>query len=225
MSTANLMNVSQAAQVLGVTRRRLRQLLREGRVAGAARPGREWLIPTPINIEEGTRGPGGVSNRHSRPSLPFWEFRNIRRDYPAKRARLTAVWELYVDPMSDDYTPDDIDAQELFLLWAKRVKADYPDGLIPIYWSVHAPQDGIYETMPFQHQFPDIENFLTFFTWPTNPVTRDRLNWLTLPVVDKLWNSRRADKGGFIQEATGWKPSILQPHAYLPALVSAMNLA
>ena len=47
----------------------------------------------------------------------------------------------------------------------------------------------------------------------------ERLNWLLLPVEDKLWNAKQANKGGFIQEATGWKPSILQPFVYLPALL------
>jgi len=39
-----------------------------------------------------------------------------------------------------------------------------------------------------------------------------------LPIADMSWNDERADKGGFIQEATGWKPAILQPYLYLPAL-------
>ena len=56
-----------------------------------------------------------------------------------------------------------------------------------------------------------------------NSVTGEELNWLTLPVVDKLWNRKRADKGGFIQEATGWKPAIFQPYVYLPSLMSALN--
>ncbi len=45
----------------------------------------------------------------------------------------------------------------------------------------------------------------TFFTRPKDPETREPLDWLSLPVVDKLWNSQRAHKGGFIQQATGWK--------------------
>ena len=50
-----------------------------------------------------------------------------------------------------------------------------------------------------------------------------RLNWLEIPVRDKLWNPQRADKRGFIQQATSWKPSILQPYLDLPALTSAVN--
>lgn len=37
------------------------------------------------------------------------------------------------------------------------------------------------------------------------------MNWARLPVMDRGWNKTAADKGGFIQEATGWKPSALQP--------------
>ena len=60
--------------------------------------------------------------------------------------------------------------------------------------------------------------------WPVDAETGDELDWLALPVVDKLWNSKRGDKGGFIQEATGWKPSILQPHVFLPALIDATRV-
>ncbi|OIP26010.1 MAG: hypothetical protein AUK00_05490 [Dehalococcoidia bacterium CG2_30_46_9] len=80
--------------------------------------------------------------------------------------------------------------------------------------------------MPFQFQhLPGMfrDDFLTHFTWPIHSVTGERLNWLTLPVVDKLWNPKRANKGGFIQEVTGWKPAILQPYVYLPALSSALR--
>jgi hypothetical protein len=51
--------------------------------------------------------------------------------------------------------------------------------------------------------------------------TGARLNWLTLPVVDKGWNEAQNDKGGFIQEATGWKPSALQRTVNMPTLLSA----
>jgi hypothetical protein len=67
------------------------------------------------------------------------------------------------------------------------------------------------------------EDFLTFYSWPEDTKTRALLNWLTLPVVDKRWNNQRGDKGGFIQEATGWKPSILQPFVYLPTLLEAVR--
>ena len=76
--------------------------------------------------------------------------------------------------------------------------------------------------MPFQFNHfsgEAEEDFLTVFTWPIDSATGARLNWLSLPVVDKFWNAEAARKGGFIQEATGWKPGILQPYVYLPSLL------
>jgi hypothetical protein len=82
--------------------------------------------------------------------------------------------------------------------------------------------------MPFQspHSGEEVEreDFLTFYDWPIDMVTGERLNWLTLPVVDKLWRDKRMDKGGFIQEATNWKPSILQPFVYLDSLLGGIGL-
>ncbi|MFB8038992.1 hypothetical protein ACFC5Z_40075 [Streptomyces sp. NPDC056004] len=55
------------------------------------------------------------------------------------------------------------------------------------------------------------EDFLTHYTHPVHAVTGERINWLRLPVIDLGWNTSASDRGGFIQEATGWKPSPLQP--------------
>ncbi|MBD1906621.1 hypothetical protein NDI37_22515 [Funiculus sociatus GB2-A5] len=139
---------------------------------------------------------------------------------------LIAYWEVSFDPISDDYTPEEIDAYELLKKWLKQVQSKYPNGLVPIYWSVKSKEHAIFEFMPFQFKHSAgmfREDFLTFFTWPVNSMTGERLNWLMLPVADKLWNSKRADKGGFIQEATGWKPAVLQPYIYLPALMNILD--
>lgn len=52
-----------AALELGVSERRIRQLASEGRVRGAVKHGNEWLIPSPIEVAPGTRGPAGVAGR------------------------------------------------------------------------------------------------------------------------------------------------------------------
>ena len=57
--------VKEAASRLGVSERRVRQLARNGRVRGAAKAGSEWLIPTPIEVIPGRRGPAGVAERTS----------------------------------------------------------------------------------------------------------------------------------------------------------------
>ncbi|MYD35716.1 MAG: helix-turn-helix domain-containing protein [Dehalococcoidia bacterium] len=55
--------VKQAATELGVSVRRVRQLARDGRFHGAVKSGSEWLIPTPIELIPGKRGPAGVARR------------------------------------------------------------------------------------------------------------------------------------------------------------------
>ena len=123
--------------------------------------------------------------------------------------------------MSNNYTPEEISASSLFELWVKKAKNRFPNNLIPILWNVIGKEIKT-ERMPFEfNNTPELgcsDDFLTFFTWPINSTTGEPLNWLTLPVVDKQWNTKHCFTGGFIQEATGWKPGILQPYVYLPML-------
>ena len=55
--------VREAAIRLGVSERRVRKLARDGRVRGATKTGAEWLIPTPVEVIPGKRGPVGVAGR------------------------------------------------------------------------------------------------------------------------------------------------------------------
>ena len=55
--------VREAAIRLGVSERRVRKLARDGRVRGAIKTGSEWLIPTPVDVIPGRRGPAGVASR------------------------------------------------------------------------------------------------------------------------------------------------------------------
>jgi hypothetical protein len=147
-----------------------------------------------------------------------WVFRHKVSNYE-HRTVLMAYWEADHDPISDDYTTDEVTAVELFEKWRRKVAERHPDGLVPIHW--FAEGDGILEFMPFQHVHVrgyEIPGFLDEFTWPTEAETGQRLRWAELPVIDKRWRRGDAAKGGFIQEATGWKPSILQPYLYMPAL-------
>lgn len=147
---------------------------------------------------------------------PSYLVRSLRNDFEWE-GKLVARWEVSNDPISDDYTPDDISAEDLFGEWVKVIKGRYTENLIPISWFVQCIEKGTFEFMPFQYQDQGDANFLTYFTWPINKGTGERLNWLSLPVIDKLWDDKHCDKGGFIQQTTGWKPSILQPHVCLDA--------
>ena len=55
--------VREAAVRLGVSERRVRKLARDGRLRGATKAGAEWLIPTPVEVIPGRRGPVGVAGR------------------------------------------------------------------------------------------------------------------------------------------------------------------
>ena len=55
--------VKEAASRLGVSERRVRKLAHDGRVQGAVKAGSEWLIPTPVEVIPGRRGPVGVAGR------------------------------------------------------------------------------------------------------------------------------------------------------------------
>ena len=55
------LSVEMAAERLGVTPRYIRRLCKEGRVRGAKRLGHSWVIPTPLDIAEGSRGRPGVA--------------------------------------------------------------------------------------------------------------------------------------------------------------------
>ena len=55
--------VREAAIRLGVSERRVRKLAQDRRVRGAIKTGAEWLIPTPVEVIPGKRGPVRVAGR------------------------------------------------------------------------------------------------------------------------------------------------------------------
>ena len=134
--------------------------------------------------------------------------------------QMGARWEVEFVSIIDGYSAQEENAHAMFIKWAEQASSAHPDGLIPIAWWVWREAMKI-EFMPFQFgQSSVAEHFLNYFEWTVDSVTGELLNWLELPVMDKEWNSRRSDNGGFIQEVTKWKPSVLQPYVYLPALES-----
>lgn len=57
MSEKPFATCTEAAQELGLSARRIRALCEQGRVHGAIKVGRDWLIPRPIRIEPARKGP------------------------------------------------------------------------------------------------------------------------------------------------------------------------
>ena len=53
-----LLTCTEAAQQVGLSSRRMRQLLAQGRVRDARMIGRTWIVPVPVEILPAPRGPG-----------------------------------------------------------------------------------------------------------------------------------------------------------------------
>jgi hypothetical protein len=156
---------------------------------------------------------------------PLYTFRS-RETRIERTCPLSWSWEADLSPISDDYTPDEIDAKSLFTMWATRIekRSDY-DGWVRIAWFVDGSAGAVFESAPFDPEASrNLGDFLTFYTWPINIESRQRLNWFRLPVQNGHWNANRATKGGFVQEATGFKPAPFQDRVYLPTLRAASGL-
>lgn len=167
--------------------------------------------------------------------------------YKGNNFQQTEELALYAEPngctITDDYLPEDITPEELWTMWVKTY-ADmchqkWPDlyrpGEVNISWFVTRPSlDGIFEGAPHVVDWRTLpgmvgsdrpqEDFLTHYTHPVHAVTGERLNWLRLPVVDRGWHANASHKGGFIQQATGWKPSPLQSKVDVRQLGAAAGL-
>jgi hypothetical protein len=153
-----------------------------------------------------------------------WRYRNRREGNHEFTNGLALYYEINGDPISDNYARDEIEAVELFDMWRRWWDNSYPgEKQVTIHWSVTTPEiEGTFEAAPFDVNDLGDENFLHWFTWPVAVDDGEPVNFLMLPVLDKQWNENRGDKGGFIQEATGWKPAALQSHVTVEALVKAV---
>lgn len=147
--------------------------------------------------------------------MSTWTYRSRVTD-TVRTGELTLHWHVEGAAISDGYFYSDKDEFALFDLWAERGRNEE----VAITWTVG--EEG--EVVPFQLHLGDKEEgFLDFWTHPVDEETGAYLNWLTLPVADGVWNSSDTTSGGFIQEATGWKPSPLQPTVLIRALHQAVE--
>lgn len=145
-----------------------------------------------------------------------WNFTSNYSLVTRSREPLLLGWFLDEESLSDNYTPDDLSAIELFDKWLEVVgEAEY----LPIHWMEMSTG----EAAPFQDDPDHAEDFLSFWTWPTHAVTGAPVRWMSLPVMEKAWRPDQSDTGGFIQEVTGWKPSPLQRTVHLPTLLRGIG--
>lgn len=167
------------------------------------------------------------------PAGTEWRFQYLRKPSVEHVTELV----LYAEPLgcwiTDDYLPDEITPRQLWDKWVANpdIYLDEEQTQVHINWSVTTPTVlGTFEAAPFRVDHPRFadslsEDFLTFFSWPVNTRTGERINWLRLPVLDRGWKGDVADKGGFIQELLGWKPGPLQPYMNPRQLAQAAGIA
>ncbi len=63
MKSSALLSIREFAASLGVTERRTRLLAASGRIQGALKIGRDWLIPASARVTAGSRGPPSRASR------------------------------------------------------------------------------------------------------------------------------------------------------------------
>ncbi|MFJ5306131.1 hypothetical protein [Streptomyces sp. NPDC088350] len=151
-----------------------------------------------------------------------WKFSSLASGHE-RTVQLALEWEPDGSSMSDDFTVEEANAAELWHIWVDRYGNRYHLDSPEVYAPWHVPVSwyvcsvgggGTFEAAPHQSlpdDFPLREDFLTRYTHPLHARSSVPVNWLRLPVLDHGWNATQADKGGFIQEVTGWKPSPLLP--------------
>lgn len=133
---------------------------------------------------------------------------------------LTLNWFLPEAASISDSTQEDMSARQALKAWLDRL-----DGAttLPISWAVSG--EGIFEKAPFcppDEDDPKPENFLTFYTWPVHAGAGQRLKFTQLPIADETWERGLSrGKAGFVQAATGWKPSPLQQTMDLEIILAA----
>ncbi|WP_406723896.1 hypothetical protein WJ438_03425 [Streptomyces sp. GD-15H] len=163
------------------------------------------------------------------PAGTMWTFRSRESGY-VNTEELALSWLVGgTAPICEDPSAEGKPAADLWHYWARdanRYHERWPDAFRPgevhISWKVVAPPpgDGVFEGAPYtrderhlprQSQVDESQHdFLTWYTYPEHAETGERVNWLRLPVLDRAWRDGTEDLGGFIQEASGWKPSPLQ---------------
>lgn len=177
-------------------------------------------------------------------ALTHWTFESLRSGHE-RTCPLWLAWQVNGSSMSDDYYVEEMPARYLYQAWRNSYARDplaeehFGPGAISISWYVEGP--GICEFAPTagdgssawskyylnQPLLAD-HGFLHSFTWPKHD-SLGFLQWTRLPIIDGVWRTGNlpslcSTKGGFIQEATGWKPSPFQPYVdahYLDQLSGA----
>lgn len=151
-----------------------------------------------------------------------WDFTSRYRmggSEPSRWDAVPLVLDWWVEGAEDLASRSDPDAgsDELFLAWAQGRESL----ALPIRWAVASPEAGLYENAPFSGED---HSFLDHYSWPVHAITGARLRFTRLPVLDQSWEGKTAGTCGFIQDATGWKPSPLQQSMDLAVILESCGI-
>ena len=153
-----------------------------------------------------------------------------------RRGQLQLVYEVMGDPISDDYNARWESAEYVFNQWVdwydriwsrEKVKgsARYPRQCVPISWfvvgcAVFEAAQPTYLSLDGDHR---CEWFGDFYTRPYSLRTGAPIKSMKeIPVEQKRWSPGLSHKGGFITEATGWRPFPLQRWVDLEQLQTSL---
>ena len=131
------------------------------------------------------------------------------------QTELVLWWELDYEMITDDYLPGEADCFELFEEWDSILRRKKLPDERPIWWFVVGP--GVCEFAQGDPSAPNTGHFNEHY-YLGDAAGNYRMDIDVLPVASKNWRSGNADKGGFIQQATGWQPTPLLPTVSLSML-------
>lgn len=154
-----------------------------------------------------------ISSMTPRNGAGRWKFTSLQSGYKWQ-ADLVLYPELDCSAMVADF--NELDGEGQFEEYVQYLQRHHPEWIeadaVPIIWSVHSSQGGIFEAAPFtEWALKTEQDFLTSFSWPVDAATSEPLDWYQLPVV----NDRYPD----FAQALAWTPSPLQPTCPLRSLV------
>jgi len=168
-----------------------------------------------------------VSREYRGEDLPQYEFY-------ARRGRMKHVQGLFLYPELDGSSVVDeyyglLDGEGQLEAYVEYIESKHPgwwqNDAVPIVWGVEPTS----ECAPFQsglgwrlsRESPDLirtlengANFLTYYTWPVDVRTRERLDWFSLPVRIDLRFQEYA-------QALAWVPTPLQPFCPLRSIMES----
>lgn len=170
--------------------------------------------PTAAATSDGY-GYGASSGDRWRPESLTCTVLRKRGPLQTRTTELVLWWELDYDSITDDYLPGEADCFELFDEWERQLRRRGRGPDLPVWWFVIGPN--ICEHAG-GHGAGDAEGFTSHY-YLGDAAGNYQMEVDVLPVAAKRWTTDTlGDKGGFVQEATGWQPSPLQHSVSLDLL-------